>query len=253
MFFFFKIGISALKVGADIVHIFCAQSAAIPIKSYSPELIVHPLLDSPNAIMQIEPWLDRLHVCVIGPGLGRDRGVLQTIAELIKICRQKSKLLIIDADGLFLITQDTSLIKDYDGVILTPNAIEFSRLFGSNRDQISMAMEKLGQGVTVLEKGLNDRIYDTFLNKKTDCPNGGSSRRCGGQGDLLSGALATFYHWASENRHEAKPATVACYAASLLAKNCNSYAFEKYGRSMTCTDMIEQIHLVFDEFFEKKF
>lgn len=247
-----NIGISALKLGADIVHVFCAQAAASPIKSYSPELIVHPLLDSPNAIMQIEPWLDRLHVCVIGPGLGRDRSVLQTVSELIKICRQQSKLLIIDADGLFLITQDTSLIKDYDGVILTPNAIEFSRLFGNNREQISVTMEKLGQGVTVLEKGLYDRIYDTFLNEKTDCPSGGSGRRCGGQGDLLSGALATFYHWASECRSEAKPAIVACYAASLLSKNCNKRAFEKLGRSMTCTDMIEQIHPVFNDIFEAK-
>jgi ATP-dependent NAD(P)H-hydrate dehydratase len=39
-------GISALKVGCDLVHIFCPASAAIPIKSYSPELIVHPLLDA---------------------------------------------------------------------------------------------------------------------------------------------------------------------------------------------------------------
>lgn len=38
-------GIAALKVGCDLVHIFCPQSAALPIKSYSPELIVHPLLD----------------------------------------------------------------------------------------------------------------------------------------------------------------------------------------------------------------
>lgn len=39
-------GISALKFGCDIVHIFCPQAAAIPIKCYSPELIVHPLLDA---------------------------------------------------------------------------------------------------------------------------------------------------------------------------------------------------------------
>lgn len=56
--------ISALKVGADIVHVFCQQQAAPVIKSYSPELIVHPLLDSENAQDQIEPWLERLHVLV---------------------------------------------------------------------------------------------------------------------------------------------------------------------------------------------
>lgn len=39
-------GIAALKVGCDLVHIFCPSSAAVAIKSYSPELIVHPLLDA---------------------------------------------------------------------------------------------------------------------------------------------------------------------------------------------------------------
>ena len=38
--------ISALKVGADLVHIFCEQSAGPIIKSYCPELIVHPYLVS---------------------------------------------------------------------------------------------------------------------------------------------------------------------------------------------------------------
>lgn len=57
--------ISALRVGADLTHVFCQQEAAIVIKSYSPELIVHPLLDKDNAIEQITPWLHRLHVLVI--------------------------------------------------------------------------------------------------------------------------------------------------------------------------------------------
>ncbi|XP_026971635.1 ATP-dependent (S)-NAD(P)H-hydrate dehydratase isoform X4 [Sagmatias obliquidens] len=36
--------ISALKVGADLSHVFTTQDAAPVIKSYSPELIVHPVL-----------------------------------------------------------------------------------------------------------------------------------------------------------------------------------------------------------------
>lgn len=30
--------------GADLSHVFCTSDAAVVIKSYSPELIVHPLL-----------------------------------------------------------------------------------------------------------------------------------------------------------------------------------------------------------------
>jgi ATP-dependent NAD(P)H-hydrate dehydratase len=34
---------ASLKVGADLAFVFCAQEAAIPIKSYSPELMVAPV------------------------------------------------------------------------------------------------------------------------------------------------------------------------------------------------------------------
>lgn len=36
---------AALKMGADLAHIFCSRDAAGPIKTYSPELIVHPIFD----------------------------------------------------------------------------------------------------------------------------------------------------------------------------------------------------------------
>ncbi|XP_052869531.1 ATP-dependent (S)-NAD(P)H-hydrate dehydratase-like [Anopheles cruzii] len=184
--------------------------------------------------------------------VGVEMAILQTVAELIRICRQLQKPLIIDADGLFLITQDIGLVKDYYGAILTPNAIEFCRLFGKDRDLTMASLARLGAGVTVIEKGRNDRIYDSQTSEKYECPQGGSARRCGGQGDLLAGSLATFYYWALESKQEISPAMVACFAASTLTKTCNKYAFKAKGRSMTCTDMIDQIHQVFDDLFEHK-
>lgn len=70
--------ISALKLGADLVYVFCTNDAAPVIKSYSPELIVNPLLSEENAVDKIAPWLERLHSLVIGPGLGRDPGNVKT-------------------------------------------------------------------------------------------------------------------------------------------------------------------------------
>ena len=34
----------AAQIGADLSHVFCTEGAATVIKSYSPELIVHPYL-----------------------------------------------------------------------------------------------------------------------------------------------------------------------------------------------------------------
>uniref|UniRef100_A0A914V265 ATP-dependent NAD(P)H-hydrate dehydratase n=1 Tax=Plectus sambesii TaxID=2011161 RepID=A0A914V265_9BILA len=67
--------ISSLKFGADILHVFCPKEAATVIKSYSPELIVHPLLsvgNGDNKWKEIFDWLDRVNAVVIGPGLGRN-------------------------------------------------------------------------------------------------------------------------------------------------------------------------------------
>lgn len=251
-------GIAALKFGADLVHIFCPQSASIPIKCYSPELIVHPLLDAENALDLIEPWLSRLHVLVIGSGLGRDRNILHTVSELILCCKKSQIPLVIDADGLFLITQNVSLLKDYKRVILTPNAMELFRLIGDCEDKLQALAEKIGPNLVVMEKAMNDRIYDTENMIKVDGPTGGSNRRCGGQGDLLAGAIATFYHWGlnltnKDNNgqpiaSEKHQAALACYAGSYLIKQCNKFAFEKYGRSMTSHEMIGFIGKCINEF-----
>lgn len=39
---------AAFRTGADLVHVFCSTNAAIPIKCFSPDLIVHPILVSVN-------------------------------------------------------------------------------------------------------------------------------------------------------------------------------------------------------------
>ena len=57
---------SALKTGADLVHVFCEREAGQVIKSYSPELIVHPVLDTEYVMEQIDQWLPRFHCVVIG-------------------------------------------------------------------------------------------------------------------------------------------------------------------------------------------
>ena len=37
------------QIGADLSHVFCTEGAATVIKSYSPELIVHPYLPDSQA------------------------------------------------------------------------------------------------------------------------------------------------------------------------------------------------------------
>jgi hypothetical protein len=43
--------------GADLSHVFCTQGAATVIKSYSPELIVHPILEESHDVKSVSVLL----------------------------------------------------------------------------------------------------------------------------------------------------------------------------------------------------
>ncbi|XP_015120565.1 ATP-dependent (S)-NAD(P)H-hydrate dehydratase isoform X1 [Diachasma alloeum] len=262
----FFAGMSAFRTGADLVHIFCTRDAGGPIKSFSPDPIVHPILDHQDALKQIKPWLDRLHVILIGPGLGRDEKIFKTVSELIGVCRDLKKPLIIDADGLFLISQRPELVKDYPGLILTPNAMEFSRLMKAFLDrtvqpapvvkisELKHLADAIGKNVVILNKGAKDTIVDGHKGTEAICCSiSGSGRRCGGQGDLLAGALAVFWWWAitaGPSEMALSAPMTAAYAASRLTRECNAAAFKEKGRSMLTTDMMEHIQPVFSRLFE---
>uniref|UniRef100_A0A3Q3E0Q1 ATP-dependent (S)-NAD(P)H-hydrate dehydratase n=1 Tax=Labrus bergylta TaxID=56723 RepID=A0A3Q3E0Q1_9LABR len=249
--------ISALK-GADLSHVFCTKEAAPVIKSYSPELIVHPVLDSPNAVEEIEKWLPRLHSLVVGPGLGREGLLLKTV-KVIEKSKTRDIPIVIDADGLWLVTQQPSVIQGYHKGILTPNIMEFTRLYQAlNREpmdssdhqhslmQLSVAMGNL----TVVLKGEQDVITDG--SKVFTCSLEGSGRRCGGQGDLLSGSMGVFAHWGALTLGPlvVNPSVVAAYGACSLTRQCNSQAFQRHGRSTTTSDMIQEIGSAFKKLFE---
>lgn len=254
--------ISALKVGADLSHVFCTKDAATVIKSYSPELIVHPVLDSPNAVEEIEKWLPRLHGLVVGPGLGREDLLLKTAKEVIEKSKARDIPIVIDADGLWLVTQQPSVIQGYPKGILTPNFMEFTRLYEALHHepmdssdyqrsvmQLSVAMGNL----TLVLKGEQDLITDG--SKVYSCSLEGSGRRCGGQGDLLSGSMGVLAHWAHAASaagmvRSVNPSVVAAFGACALTRQCNSQAFQQHGRSTTTSDMIQEIGSAFKKLFE---
>ncbi|XP_061548963.1 ATP-dependent (S)-NAD(P)H-hydrate dehydratase isoform X1 [Phycodurus eques] len=255
--------ISALKVGADLSHVFCTKDAAAVIKSYSPELIVHPVLDGPNAVEEIEKWLPRLHSLVVGPGLGREDFLLKTAKEVIEKSKARDIPIVIDADGLWLVTKQPSVIRGYQKGIVTPNFMEFTRLYETlqhkavdsvdHRSSVLQLSETLGN-VTVLLKGEKDLIADGST--VVACSTEGSARRCGGQGDLLSGSAGVLAHWAHAASQAGlitgvNPSVVAAMGASSLTRQCNRQAFQRHGRSTTTSDMILEIGPVFKNLFER--
>ncbi|KAJ2944932.1 hypothetical protein O0L34_g1827 [Tuta absoluta] len=245
---------SALKAGADLVYVITTETAAPVIKSYSPDLIVYPYLHQRLLSKMVYPVAD-MDVVVIGPGWGRDDDTLELFYEIIHICKKIGKPLVIDGDGLYAISRNAGVIEEYPspGVILTPGRKDADKLdlsISAGSKNPSWALN-WGDYVSVLTKGKEDTFYSTVPQFGWRLKKGGSPRRVGGQGEILAGALATFYHWGIKanvcsNMHSVQLAqTFAAAAAANLTRLCNALAYRTYGRSMTASDMLRVIYKAF--------
>jgi len=182
----------------------------------------------------------------------------------MKEAKKKEIPMVIDGDGLFLITNEIEFLKGYEkNVILTPNIIEYRRLvnkvvngkaptenpksdFGIHPKDLSMKLN----GITIVVKGEKDII--TNGKDTLECDEVGSLKRSGGQGDILAGAIGTFFNWAfknssSENFEERK--LEACYAACLQSRIASKMAFKKMARGMIADDAIDLVPFAFDSLF----
>ena len=269
----FYAAMAALRAGADLACIFCAEHASLPIKSYSPELIVYPRLI-------IEPEeLSRLSSVVAGPGLGRAPAAMDAVSSLVAQTIKSNLTLVLDGDALWWLNSNFKLLKGYSGAIITPNAAEFDRLYRAAFAQPSpplsddlaspdanglilnldhadakpvAALANWLGGVTVVRKGRVDIISDG--KRAVACGAFGSPRRCGGQGDVLAGLTALFGGWAraSASRSLQEPDFIAAaYGACVTTRRANALAFASEGRSMTTPDMIkDKLGLAFKLLFD---
>ncbi|KAL1915442.1 uncharacterized protein VTP21DRAFT_6566 [Calcarisporiella thermophila] len=266
----FYSGMSAMRLGADLCHIFCEPGAATPIKSYSPDLIVHPYMrkteknpdmTSSEIIERISSQFHRLHVIVVGPGLSRDDKMIECATELITKAKESRMPIVIDADGLFLVQSNPNVIKNYRNAVLTPNPNELKRLCetmgirfdAEHKDTMAERLAQAFGGVTVLQKGPTDLISNG--QKVFQVDDDGGLKRCGGQGDILTGLIATFLAWgeAYKNKLWDHPNEIssedipmmASYASAKLMRECSRAAFQKHERATQTSDMLSEIGSAF--------
>ncbi|KAG7110373.1 hypothetical protein HYQ45_017595 [Verticillium longisporum] len=257
---------ASARLGCDMSHVICTPAAAAVIKTYSPNLMVHPLMrqspassadtrsstdtskknaetDPERIALSVADMLPRLHVLVIGPGLGRDPLMQATVARV-----------------------DPSLVRGYGKAVLTPNVVEFSRLckaLGVDEDKVTSEGGETGKvealareldGVTIIQKGGNDYISNGKTTLVVDLQ--GGKKRSGGQGDTLTGAIATFLGWRHaylEGLWDRGDATLAedelvglaAFGGSAITRECSRRAFAKKGRSLQASDLTDEVHNAF--------
>ena len=101
---------------------------SVEISKYSSkQLIDHS--SSPDSLKgELSSLFQRLHVLIVGPGLGRE-DYMQNFAKLaVNIAKEQKMYLVLDADALWMVGKDLSIIRGYNKAVLTPNVMEFKRL-----------------------------------------------------------------------------------------------------------------------------
>jgi ATP-dependent NAD(P)H-hydrate dehydratase len=306
---------ASLKVGADLVTVFTASEAAIPIKCYSPELMVAPVYtakefddivkqldnvqdlfdmfsidnddgtlnnakcESDNKVQhlissmvdEVVANMDKLHVLVIGPGLGRCPLVLEATSRIIQAARRPpyNLSLVLDADALYLLTlpryQNVLLLPESSSslsspahpppIVLTPNVMEKKRL-----DESAVVLPTDGSCI-VIEKGRFDEIRqpkyssennvdnnsdDDVFELKMSCGEEGGLKRSGGIGDILSGTVGTLLGWnrilTDRNRASGlEDVPLACWTACCFVRRSTKRAFDVHRRGMTAPDILHEL------------
>ncbi|GCE99600.1 hypothetical protein ZYGM_003201 [Zygosaccharomyces mellis] len=272
---FFSARATAL-MGCDMTHVICDQSAATVIKSYSPDLMVHPYLHQggQGEMDKVRALIGRMHAIIVGPGLGRDESMLRNVKEIIQYIleeHQGSIPIVLDADGLWLVTQDDQvrhmLTRFPRGrIVLTPNVVEFKRLataLGVSNDE-----GEIGRRIAhtlkciLVEKGQQDKIFAPEGNLCLVNSTEGSPKRVGGQGDTLTGTIGCLisfsrarydFHICPDNDDEKLEwvdyALLSCYAGSTLTRECAKLAFADLKRSMQTSDVNLRVGEAYDKMF----
>jgi ATP-dependent NAD(P)H-hydrate dehydratase len=265
---------ASLKCGADLAFCFCAEEAAVPLKTYSPELMVAPVYKASTfkeafhargknqdyehrdevcneliekMVEEVCSMMDKMHVLVVGPGLGRFPLVQEATARIIKRAQSEYKLpLVIDADALFLLTMGRydKILSDESTVVLTPNAMELKRL---RESQIC-----LPEGCIVIEKGATDSIREASYSDSSSqttpamvCGEVGGLKRSGGIGDILAGTCGTLVAWnrilTDRDQASLEDLPLACWTACCFVKRSTKKAFDIHRRSMTAPDILDEL------------
>lgn len=208
----FLSGLAAYRSGAGLVKLLTVDCNRSILQTLLPEAIIETYaegMDLNELISRNLYWADFI---VMGPGMGTTElsirvvkyvlGKLSLISEQALRLRPRGIRLLVDADGLNILSMDPEAMRVFDlaadkiPVIVTPHPMEMSRLSGwepaeivKNKENCALDFSK-AHHVIVLLKGFHTVITDAELNSKfinhQTCP----ALSKGGSGDVLSGCIA---------------------------------------------------------------
>ena len=236
-------GQAALRCGVGLLALAAPESVLRSAAMAMPEAVHLPMETDRDGLMTTE-WFSkhvvgysRANAVLFGCGLGRGSAANTLCTRLL---RQDTRPLVIDADGLFALSQ-TMLHGTFDRpVILTPHIGEMARLTGldisyikEHRAQCACDLAQARRCVVVLKDYVTVIAAPDGRSWLLDRPNSGMAK--GGSGDVLAGCIAALLA-------QGLPAADAAILGVYLHSRAGELAANRYGtHAMLPRDVIEHL------------
>jgi len=172
----------ALRAGAGLVEVFVPEEIYEIVAGAAPmESMVKPLTSYRDLLKE------KTDVWAVGPGLGKSHA-----AEILELIEKAKQPMVIDADGLNILTEKISTLKHCKGKrLLTPHPGEMKRLSRGEKETRAKTATKFCHRfpATLLLKGSRTIVaeQDRPLSYNTT---GNPGMATGGMGDILTGVCA---------------------------------------------------------------
>lgn len=234
---------AAYRTGAGLVEIFTHKDNLVPLQTLIPEAIV-TVYDQPQKELLL-PSLERADAVAIGCGLGQTQSSRELLSMTLRNKRQGCPLLI-DADGLNLLSRNPSLMKYAEGAVVTPHFLEMSRLSGISVEDISnntvgvaFDFAKKHSLVCLLKDSetiISDGGEEIYINKR-----GNSGMATAGSGDVLSGVISGILAQAAR-RNEKEALAVYAALGAYIHSVAGDIAAARLGEySLMASDIIDAL------------
>jgi NAD(P)H-hydrate epimerase len=240
-------GLSAYRIGVDLVHVAAPVLAYAPVANHSLNFIIHRL-DSPDLEMDdlpdLERLLERVDALLLGTGLCEGEEAQRVEMELL---RRSDRSVVVNADGLRMIAEDFSPLKGRNSVLIAHHT-EFENLsgmdLGSSEEEGIETVRRFAEEInsTVILKGKVDLISDGNRIRKNRT--GNPSMSVGGTGDTLAGILVGLLAKGIEPFNAAR-------IASFTNGHAGDLAYDEMGYGMVASDLVDKIPLALKLQLEK--
>lgn len=223
---------AALRSGAGLVCVGSSSYVVDILQHQIPQAVTRKLFEDREQVKirpdTVDDFLAGKTAVVIGPGLG----ISQRAGELLEyIIASFGGKLVIDADGLNLLSRNLQMLRSRRGeIIVTPHPKEMARLMGVEvehvvSEPVTYAVELAREyGITVLLKG-STTVVATPNGKARLLLNGNSGMAKGGSGDVLSGVIGSLCAQGISCSQSGVLGAFLCgYASDMALRQSSEYA-----------------------------